>query len=124
ACVPQTTRRLSAEANQWSTFVLGSQVVKLRTNSMLKEDAQLIRPVEGLGTYQYDSVSRRNPHWNQIDLWTSRNNVAQIGDGAAIKTMLDILQGASEGLHERARSLYATYGRHADELLRILEVQA
>jgi hypothetical protein len=119
---PVATLSSQEDTDQWSTFVLGSQVVKLRANCALNYNEKMIHHIEGVSDCLYDSVSRRNPHWNAIDFWTSRNRVAQVGDRAAVEKVLSMLQGDSYGLHERVKALRAAQGAIADELLRILEV--
>jgi hypothetical protein len=120
--MPQVTGLSMPKDDQWLTFVLGSQVVKLRARRVGKESAKFIRPVAGLQDYLYDSVSRRDPRRSAIDLWTSRNRVARVEDPAAVEAMLAELQGDSDGLYERAESLRAGHGSRADELLHLLEV--
>lgn len=119
---PKITFSSQKDTDQWSTFVLGSQVVKLRVNCVLNYNEKMIHHIEGVSDYLYDSVSRRDPHRNAIDLWTSRNRVAQVGDRAAVETVLSALQGDPNGLPERVKALRAAQGAIADELLRILEV--
>jgi len=120
--VPQVTQLSMPKDDQWLTFVVGSQVVKLRARRVCKESAGFIRPVAGLRDYLYDSVSRRDPRRASIDLWTSRNRVAQVEDPATVEAMLADLQGDSDGLYKRAESLRAGHGSRADELLQVLEV--
>ncbi len=120
--LPMIGKFRQVDVDHWSTFVLGSQVVKLRTNRIVRDDAELIRPVEGLSDYVYDTVSQRDPRWAKIDLWTSRNRVAQVSDLRAVEAMLIELHGDSNNLCERANAIRAAHGSRVDKFLRVLEV--
>lgn len=75
----------------WDSYVVGSQVIKLR--AMQRADqAWLIRPVSGVAGYLSSSVSRRDPLRPVVDVWTSRSRIAQVGDRTALAAALHSLE--------------------------------
>lgn len=75
---------------KWDTYRLGRQVVKLRRQSAGRTDATL-SAVEGCEGWILPSVSARDLRRPRIDLWTSRNRVAQVGDRARVAHALSHL---------------------------------
>lgn len=75
----------------WQTFVIGTQVVQLRTRRRRHQHDFLIRPLQGTRSYVFDSVSARDPRREKIDLLTSRNRAATVGNAARLKYALTIL---------------------------------
>lgn len=80
----------SAPFDLHDTWVIGPQVVKLRKGST-GQHGEIVSQVPGLDGWVYDSVSRRDPRRKWIDLWTSRNRVARVGDEFAVRRVLDAL---------------------------------
>jgi hypothetical protein len=77
---PQTSPPVAApSADEWETFLVGPQVVKLRERERGGGDDFIIAPLEGLEDYVFPTVSLRDRRRAQIDLWTSRNRVARVG---------------------------------------------
>lgn len=74
---------------RWDSFILGHQVVKLRRHT--HGEGFILAPLEDCSDYVFPSVSRRDPRRNQIDLWTSRNRVARVGQRYIVFTILDLL---------------------------------
>jgi hypothetical protein len=62
----------------WTTFVFGTQVVKVRRRCFGPTGA-LLSPIPGCDGFRLQSVSRRDPLRTHVDVWTSRNRVARVG---------------------------------------------
>lgn len=76
--------------DEWESFLIGRQVVKLRKQT--RGDADLfLAPLDGLGDYVFPTVSLRDSRRSQIDLWTSRNRVARVGQRALVAYVLGCL---------------------------------
>jgi len=75
----------------WETFLIGKQVVKLR-KLVSAADNFFLAPVEGLVDYVFPTVSMRDPRRTQIDLWTSRNRVARVGNRSLVAHALGRLE--------------------------------
>jgi hypothetical protein len=85
-----TAITISQPEEIWDSFLIGTQVVKLRHNIGNKGDF-ILAPVEGCTDYVLPSVSRRDPRRKQIDLWTSRNRVARVGRRDMVSWILEDL---------------------------------
>jgi hypothetical protein len=72
----------------WDTYVIGRQVVKLR-RSVRGTPRFELSTVDGCPDWVLPTVSARDPRRSGIDLWTSRNHVAQVGQRALIAKFLD-----------------------------------
>lgn len=93
AIAPSPPPRPGIDLDVWDTWVIGSQVVKLRQNTS-GDPHHIISPVPGTSDWRYASVSRRDAHRALVDLWTSRNRVARVGDRAKVIEILDAQQEA------------------------------
>jgi hypothetical protein len=82
---------------KWHTFVINGQVAKMRKNKDHK-NTYILKDIFGTNAFSYDSVSRRNRNREKIDLWTSRNKVAVVGQSNLVALML---KGLSEGKSTR-----------------------
>jgi hypothetical protein len=92
----------------WTTYLIGAQVVKIRfsqTGSLAGDG--LLEPVAGVDGFTLDSVSRRDPRIDQIDIWSSRNRVARAVNAALLTRALRIAEASP-----------LKGARLADELLR------
>jgi len=92
---PAAPRRTDVDG-VWKTFVIGSQVVKLRTN--LGQDTNL--PKYGLlseveGSFILPSVSVRDRRREAVHVWTSYNRVASSADASVL---LQIFQKLESGI--------------------------
>jgi hypothetical protein len=72
---------------QWQTWVVGQQVVKLRAGRLTSDF--VLSPVPGVDDWTYTTVSRRDVGRRFIDLWTSRNRVARVGDAGVVATWIE-----------------------------------
>lgn len=77
--------------DKWDTYVIGSQVVKLRHRAGVCKP-WLLAPVSTITDFLAETVSRRAPYRKAIDLWTSKNRVARVGDGVVMGAILAKLQ--------------------------------
>jgi hypothetical protein len=98
---------LSEPGDEWDTYLIGSQVVKLRHHITPSELA--VSRVTGCRDYILPSVSARDARRAAVGLWTSRNRVAQIGNRRLIANLLDHF--ATFGV---ASKLPSPLRRHAD----------
>lgn len=64
--------------DEWESFLIGKQVVKLRKRTRA-DNKFILAPLGSLADYIFPTVSMRDPRRTQVDLWTSRNRVAQVG---------------------------------------------
>ncbi|MDF9747076.1 hypothetical protein [Natrinema salsiterrestre] len=80
-----------ASDGDWQTFVAEGQVVKLREDVTGDPEA-VLAPIEGCEGYVLPSVSRRDARRQNVDLWTSRNRVAKVGNRAAVAEGLRLLE--------------------------------
>ena len=74
----------------WRTFLIGSQVVKLRNHSSW---ADVLLSTIG-DSFVFGAVTARNATRDRIHVWTSRNRVAEVGSTDALS---DILQQIASG---------------------------
>jgi hypothetical protein len=77
----------------WHTYLIGPRVVKIRYFS--SRTALLggsVRPLPGSVDFVYPSVSARDARRPSIDLWTSRNRVAQVENLESVIRMLQLLE--------------------------------
>lgn len=72
---------------KWDSFLLGQQVVKLRRSTQ-GESGFVLAPIRDCLDYVFPTVSRRDPRISEIDLWTSRNRVAQVGRRDIVSAIL------------------------------------
>jgi hypothetical protein len=85
----------TVDNDEWDSFVIDGQVVKLR-NPTRGEPGTILEPLDDCLNYIYPTVSLRDPSRSQVDLWTSRNRVARVGQRSVV---LDVLRHlADEGL--------------------------
>ena len=110
ALAPRTPPSVDAQ-DIWDTWVVGPQVVKLRRHTRGSE--HVLSPVPGTERWIYTSVSRRDPNRIFIDLWTSRNRVARVGDRRKVARSLDDLARAghtapAEGIARELASILCT----------------
>ena len=61
---------------QWDTWAIGPQVVKLRRTT---RPGRGISQVQGVRGWTLPSVSRSHPARDRVDVWSSRNRVATVG---------------------------------------------
>jgi hypothetical protein len=81
-------------ASDWLTYLIGSQVVKLRKTAaaVSRTEGLPIRSVPGTADFVYSSISARDPVRPLIDLWTSRNRVARVDHFESIVSVLTLLE--------------------------------
>lgn len=97
--LPSVPRRYEVDG-EWETFLLGSQVVKLRKRAQqgaIDRPSVLLEPIGE--TYILPSVSVRNEKRADVDVWTSRNRVASTGDINTLRKILQQVQGGA-ALHD------------------------
>lgn len=77
--VPPQLRQLSHSPAQWSRFSLDSRQIAIRIprSDHARSVKPDLRPVEHTDEWVLPSVSRRDPRRQLVDIWTSRNFVAQ-----------------------------------------------
>jgi hypothetical protein len=71
----------------WDTFVVGNQTIKLRPNSD-DNNRFILRPINNRKNFFLPSVSAREKSRSIIDIWTSRNKIAEVGSKAYIRSIL------------------------------------
>lgn len=88
---------------QWESFLIGRQVVKLRQPAHGSTD-KILAPLTDCPDFVFPTVSLRDPRRSQIDLWTSRNRVARVGRREFVASILsDLAKGISlQGVAARA----------------------
>lgn len=112
--VPAPDPGTAPDRDEWVDYVIGSQVVALRTRNDpdFLDGAPTLRPVVGVENHVLDTVSARDPRVATVDLWTSRNRVARVTGAESLKALLVELQSYPSGdLLEKART------RHGAALL-------
>ncbi|WP_049922387.1 hypothetical protein [Halopiger djelfimassiliensis] len=77
--------------SDWETFVTNGRVVKLRT-TVSGAASEPLAPIDGCEDYVLPSVSRRDARRNHVDLWTSRNRVAAVGNRSVVAEALELLE--------------------------------
>lgn len=89
----------------WENFLIANQVVRLRLHPLPRKKRVLIAPVQGATGYVFDTVSARDPRRKQIDVWTSRNRVAVVGDVRRMRYVLSILENSTQDMKTVLRTL-------------------
>jgi len=85
--------RPSRPSSTWLTYLIGPRVVKVRYSpARTAVRGGSVRPLPGSVDFVYSSVSARDPRRPSIDLWTSRNRVAQVGDLGSVMSILQLLE--------------------------------
>lgn len=79
---------------RWHSFRIAGQIVKLRRGNRDSTGPPLL-PVEGLEGFVYPTVSSRDHRFDLIDVWTSRNRVARVGNFCFVARVLRSLQGGA-----------------------------
>jgi hypothetical protein len=85
---------------RWHTFIIGSQVVKIRADLKRQYSGSsqtLISEVEG--SFILPSVSLRDDRRGKVDVWTSRNRVGVAGAPDALSAILYDLQAGTPLQH-------------------------
>lgn len=109
-------RRLARSSPEWTTFEIAGQVVKLRSEAKVVEGQSGLRPIPGVGC-DLMTVSRRDWERLDIDLWTSRNRVAQIsGFTRAARALSTMQSGRIETEAPDVREL-------GEQIYRLLEIE-
>jgi hypothetical protein len=88
---------------RWETFVIGRQVVKLRLKTC---GTETLDSILADGTFTFPTVRRTDERRKLIDLWTSRNTVAQVGQRPLVSRWLKLLSATGnpqDVLHDAAR---------------------
>jgi hypothetical protein len=75
----------------WETYLIGGQVVRLRLHPIPRRRKFLIGRVPQTRNYILDTVSARDERKEFIDLWTSRNRVAVVGDVRRLRYIFSVL---------------------------------
>ena len=106
----------------WETYLIGSQVVRLRLHPMSRRRKFLVAPVPGTNEYILDSVSARDARRRLADIWTSRNRVAIVGDVRRLRYLLSIMSNSYEITSKRIRSIANSLltPSDAEDLIRLL----
>jgi hypothetical protein len=81
-------------ADDWWTYIVGTQVVKVRKNPTLSGDSEDLLAVTGCPDDTLPSVSRRDGRRAEIGLWTSRNRVLRVRDPRAVSEAVSYLARA------------------------------
>jgi hypothetical protein len=84
------------DQESWESFLIESQVVRLRIRPKARRKDYVIAPVAGCETFVFDSVSARDPRRAAIDVWSSRNRVAAIGNLNVMRYVLSILSASGQ----------------------------
>lgn len=102
---------------KWETFLIGSQVLKLRAIEQKpnRHFQHFLEPVAE--DFVFPSVSVRRDNRNEADLWTSRNRVAKTGDRYMLRSILRDLQ-AGLTLHDALAPYRNTLGLEGEEQMR------
>ena len=114
--------RVTVARENWQSFRVGSQVVKLRRSQEHRRAAkQWIGAVNQVVDWRLPSVSARDERRRDIDLWTSRNRVATVFDYAAVTEVLERVRiNPTRSWAERTRDLRRS--GHADSLNALKQV--
>lgn len=105
----------------WETFVANGRVVKVRRTLVSETDA-VLAPIEGCDGYVLPSVSRRDARRQNVDLWTSRNRVAAVGNREAVVGALRKLEAGTEPADLRSTSFEAALtAREREQLIERLD---
>jgi hypothetical protein len=76
-------------AERWQTFLLGKRQIKLRHREGQLNGFSAVRIA---GSQTLLSVSRRFPHRDQIDVWSSRNVAFSVSNIEPLQAALDVLK--------------------------------
>jgi hypothetical protein len=76
----------------WSTFRVGTQVVKLKEASSEPGTGPALSPIDGCPDNVLTSVSERDGRRSQIGIWTSRNRVAKVENWHDVASWLGLIQ--------------------------------
>jgi hypothetical protein len=79
------------DQQSWENFLIGSQVIRLRVSPRNRRRGLLLSPLRKCEAFVLDTVSARDPRRPKIDLWSSRNRVASVGDFRRLRYILSIL---------------------------------
>lgn len=97
---------------EWDTYIIGSQVLKLRRQVQGRSD-ELIEPLCAYPDFVMTTVSGRDPQRPYVDLWSSRNRVARVGDRTTVAAVLTKLaagaaldSAVNSLIHPRQRSAF------------------
>jgi len=92
---PKHLPYISSPKSTWETFIIAGQVLKLRARHRSSATGPLLLPIYGGESYTYPAISMRDQRRNQIDIWTSRNRVARVGDFSAVSKILRELENGT-----------------------------
>jgi len=106
-------------STEWLTIRIGSQIIKLRANASRKWES--ISQLSN-GSWDFPSVSAREPLRREIDLWTSRNRVARVGNMHAISKALELMRNNVEHSPQLSRSLMQYCGLDLSDSHKLLEL--
>lgn len=90
---PAQRRPLKQAPSDWTDFRVGDHLVSARPPTGRRRTGRAISEIVTL-----DSVSRRNPLMDEIDLWSSENRVATIADWPRALVALRALESQDEGV--------------------------
>jgi hypothetical protein len=120
---PPQVDSLAAAASVWDTYRIECQLVKLR-RSAPTASTRLIKPLRSVTNFAYDTVSGRDRRRENIDIWSSRNRVAQVSDRATVERILMQLAAEDLPLRERITRVRGNFGHAVDELFDLLELSS
>jgi hypothetical protein len=119
---------VSTEASQeiWETYLIGTQVVRLRLHPVPRKRKTLITPIPCTEAFIFDSVSARDKRRRFVDIWTSRNRVAVVGDVHRVRYFLSLLSNLSDLTPKAVFITLHSFLDHpeADALCRLLSADA
>jgi hypothetical protein len=105
---------------QWESFLIGSQVLKLRAKTQQESTRYFQSFLEPVGeSFAFASVSVRHDRRNEADLWTSRNRVAKTRDRNTLRSILRQLQ-AGVTLHDALAPHANTLGLAGEDQMRAI----
>jgi hypothetical protein len=90
--VPETNVRAADGTDPWATYQILSMVVKIKLENGKSDRPFEFKEVPGVADMRLRSVSRRSPARTHINLWTSRNLVAQVTRPDIVSKALGFLQ--------------------------------
>ncbi len=94
---PMPMRQRTVPREAWLTYLVGARVIKVRKSRKSQElDEMVLREVPGTVGFVYSSVSARDPLRDSIDVWTSRNKVARIGNREPLIAILMELERGTD----------------------------
>jgi hypothetical protein len=92
---------LEPSGHDWVEFRIDDQIVGVRLQPPLKDDPeadQLLEEVTGLDSLILDSVSQRDPRWQEVDVWFSNNAVARTRCPLRLLAILNALGTGDPGI--------------------------